>query len=158
MTVVILLFALGIVLLVVEVIIPGGVVGSIGALLLFGGCVMSFAEFGSGGGMIAVACAVALTIAALFVELVILPRTSVGKRAFLTAEIGGKSVALGEDARALVGKSGESVTMLSPSGYVLIDGHRFEAFCRSGQIPAGTPLTVVDADSFRLIVSPSTHT
>jgi membrane-bound ClpP family serine protease len=46
--------------------------------------------------------------------------------------------------------------MLSPSGYVLIDGQRFEAFCQAGQIPAGSPLEVVGSDNFRLIVSPIT--
>lgn len=156
MTVIILLFALGIALLAIEVIIPGGIVGTIGALLMFGGCVMSFAEFGTGGGLLAVACAVVLTVAALVIELVILPRTSAGKRAFLNAAVTAKSSLFDERAHALIGKVGEAVTMLSPSGYVLIDGQRFEAFCQSGQIPAGSSLTVVGADNFRLIVSPTT--
>ena len=156
MTLIILLFALGIALLAIEVIIPGGIVGSIGALLMFGGCVMSFAEFGTGGGLIAVACAVVLTVAAFFIELVIIPRTAAGKRAFLQTAITAKSSSFGDEALALIGKSGEAVTMLSPSGYVLIDGKRFEAFCQDGQIPAGSPLEVVGADNFRLIVSPIT--
>jgi membrane-bound ClpP family serine protease len=156
MTVIILLFALGIALLAIEVIMPGGIVGTIGALLMFGGCVLSFAEFGTGGGMIAVACAVVLTIAAFFIEFVIIPRTAAGKRAFLQTAVTGKSSLFDEQAAALVGKLGEAVTMLSPSGYVLIDGQRFEAFCQSGQIPAGSSLKVVGADSFRLIVSPAT--
>lgn len=154
MTLILLLFSLGIALLAIEVIVPGGIVGSIGALLMFGGCVMSFIEFGTGGGLLAVAGAVILTGLAFFVELVVLPRTAAGKRAFLRAEISGKSAAYGDEALSLVGKSGEAVTMLSPSGYITIDGRRYEAFCQNGQVPAGAPLRVVGADSFRLIVSP----
>ena len=43
--------------------------------------------------------------------------------------------------------------MLSPSGFIDIDGRRYEAFCQSGQVPAGTALKVTGADNFRLIVS-----
>jgi hypothetical protein len=45
------LFALGIVLLAVEVIVPGGILGAIGGLMIFGGCVMSFIEYGTIGGV-----------------------------------------------------------------------------------------------------------
>jgi membrane-bound ClpP family serine protease len=45
--------------------------------------------------------------------------------------------------------------MLSPSGYVRVDGRRYEAFCQSGQVPMGAALEIVGADNFRLIVSPA---
>ena len=155
MTLIILLFSLGIVLLAVEVIVPGGILGSIGGLLMFAGCVMAFIEFGTGGGMLAVATALALTALAFFIEFRVLPHTAVGKRAFLKSEITGVSAAFGEEALNLVGKSAKALTMLSPSGYILIDGTRYEAFCQSGQVPAGAALEVTGADNFRLIVSPT---
>jgi membrane-bound ClpP family serine protease len=43
--------------------------------------------------------------------------------------------------------------MLSPSGYVRVDGRRYEAFCQSGQAPAGSALEIIGADNFRLIVT-----
>lgn len=153
MTSIILLFSLGIVLLVVEVIVPGGILGAIGGLMMLGGCVMSFIEYGSLGGILASVIALALTFIAFYIEFRILPKTAVGKRAFLTKEITAVSSAFGDDARELIGKSAEALTMLSPSGYIRIDGKRYEAFCQSGQVPAGAPLTVIDADNFRLIVS-----
>lgn len=153
MTLIILLFALGIVLIVIEVIIPGGILGLIGGLMVFGGCVMAFVEFGPWGGMLATGIAIAITVAALYIELRVLPNTAIGKRAFLTKEITGVSAAFGLDAKNLIGKSAEALTMLSPSGYILIDGKRYEAFCQSGQVPAGATLEVTGADNFRLIVS-----
>ena len=153
MTPIILLFALGILLLAVEVIVPGAILGSIGGLMMFGGCVLAFIEFGTGGGILAVSAALALAGLAFYLEFRVLPRTRVGRRAFLTSEITGVSAALGQEARELVGKSAEALTMLSPSGYIRVDGQRYEAFCQSGQAPAGAVLEVIGADNFRLIVS-----
>jgi len=158
MTLIILLFALGILFLAVEVIIPGGILGSIGGLLMFGGCVAAFLKFGTGGGMIAVSVALAVAALAFFIEFRVLPKTAVGRRAFLTKEITGVSAAFGDEARDLIGKSGQALTMLSPSGYILIDGKRYEAFCQSGQVPAGAALDVIGADNFRLIVSETNNT
>jgi len=153
MTLIILLFSLGIVLLAVEVIVPGGILGSIGALMIFGGCVMSFIEFGTGGGLIAVAVALVVLVIAFYIGFRVLPKTSFGRRAFLDKEITAVSAAFGSEARDLIGKSAEALTMLSPSGYIMIDGRRYDAFCQSGQVPAGTALEVIGADNFRLIVS-----
>lgn len=153
MTLIILLFSLGIVLLAVEVIVPGGVLGTLGALLMFAGCVAAFIVHGTGGGIIALCIAFAATALTFYIELRVLPKTAVGKRAFLKSEITAVSSAFGDEARALIGKPAEALTMLSPSGYVRIEGKRYEAFCQSGQVPAGTALLVTDADNFRLIVS-----
>lgn len=153
MTLIILLFALGILLLAVEVIVPGAILGSIGGLLMFGGCVMAFIEYGTGGGILAVAVALALAGLAFYLEFRVLPRTRVGRRAFLTSEITGVSAAFGQEARELIGKSAEALTMLSPSGYIRVAGKRYEAFCQSGQAPAGAVLEVTGTDNFRLIVS-----
>ncbi len=155
MTLIILLFALGIVLVAVEVIVPGGILGAIGALMMFGGCILSFVEYGTAGGLIASVTAVALALLALFIEFRILPKTAIGRRAFLTKEVTGVSAAFGKEAQDLIGRPAEALTMLSPSGYIRVDGKRYEAFCQSGQAPAGTPLEVIGADNFRLIVSPS---
>jgi membrane-bound ClpP family serine protease len=153
MTLIVLLFAIGILLIALEVIVPGAVLGTIGAVMIFGGCVMAFLEFGTGGGILALVAAFIIGGIALFVEFRLLPKTKIGKRAFLTKEITAVSQAIDHQARNLIGKTAESLTMLSPSGYVRVDGQRFEAFCQSGQAPVGTALHVIGADNFRLIVS-----
>ena len=158
MSLIILLFSLGILFIAVEVIVPGAILGSIGALLMFGGCVMAFIEYGTTGGMLAVTAAFAIGALAMFLEFKVIPNTKFGKRAFLTREITAVSAAFGAEARDLIGKSAEALTLLSPSGYILIDGIRYEAFSQSGQVPAGSALEVVGADNFRLIVSLSKTT
>ena len=153
MTLIILLFSIGIVLIAAEVVVPGGILGSIGALMIFGGCTLAFLGYGSIGGTIAVVAALVVGGLALFLEFRILPKTKFGKRAFLTAEVTCVSAAIGKEALDLIGKSAEALTMLSPSGYILVDGQRYEAFCQSGQVPAGATLKITGADNFRLIVS-----
>jgi len=155
---IILLFALGIIFLAIEVIVPGAVLGTIGALLMLAGCYVAFINFNTLGGVLAVISAFSIAVLALFVEFRILPKTKLGKRAFLTSEITAVSAAIGKEALDLVGQSAESLTMLSPSGYVIVNGKRYDAFCQNGQVPAGTQLKIIGADSFRLIVSlPNTN-
>ena len=158
MTLIVLLFTLGIVLITVEVIVPGGILGAAGAVLMFGGCVMAFINYGTGVGFTALLAALAVGILALYIELRVLPKTKLGRRLFLTSEISAVSAPVGRDAVNLAGKAAEALTMLSPSGYVRVDGRRYEAFCQSGQAPAGAALTVVGADNFRLIVTLTTTT
>lgn len=156
MTPIILLFAIGIVFLAVEVIVPGAILGSIGALLMLAGCVLAFLDYGTSGGLIAVIASLAICGLVFFLEFKILPKTKLGKRAFLNTEITGVASALGEEARDLIGKSAQALTMLSPSGYIIVDGQRYEAFCQSGQAAAGSNLQIVAADNFRLIVTQTT--
>jgi len=153
MTLIILLFVLGILFIAVEVIVPGGILGAAGGLLIFAACIFSFMRYGSQGGIIALALGLLVASIAFYLEFKVLPNTRIGKRAFLTKEITAVSAAIGAEARDLIGKSAEAITMLSPTGYVRIDGRRYEAFCQSGQVPAGASLEVTGADNFRLIVS-----
>lgn len=154
MSLIILLFIIGILCIVAEVIVPGGILGGVGALFMFGGCVLAFTRYDVGGGLIAVGAALLITIIALTLEFKLLPKTKLGRRAFLEKEISGSSSIYGVETRELVGKAAEALTLLSPSGYVRIDGKRYEAFSQSGQIDAGTELRVVGSDNFRLIVAP----
>ncbi len=150
---IILLFVLGVLFVMAEVVVPGAILGIIGGALMLAGCVMTFVIYGTESGLIAIVAAFLLGGLALFFEFKVLPKTSLGRRAFLTREITAVSQAVDESARSLIGKTAEAVTMLSPSGYITVDGRRYEAFCQSGQAPAGASLVVTGADNFRLIVT-----
>ncbi|MEP2775725.1 MAG: NfeD family protein [Luteolibacter sp.] len=152
MTLIILLFAIGIFLLAAEVMIPGGILGLAGGVLLFTGCIVSFVQLGTTEGLIAIGISLIAAFIVFYIQFRILPKTRFGKRFFLRREISGSSTALGNDARDLIGKTAQSVTVLSPSGYVSIDGKRYEAVSQSGQIAPGTPLEVIAANHFQLTV------
>lgn len=153
MTAIALLISLGIVLLVLEVIVPGGVLGVIGVLAMGGGCVLAFFELGARGGWIATGTSVAALGLALYVEFVLLPKTRWGKKLFLADAIEGASQPMLAKADKIIGKTGEAITMMAPSGYVMVDGARYEASSQSGLIAKGAGVRVVAVDNFRLIVA-----
>lgn len=152
MTLIILLFSIGLILLAFEVMIPGGILGIAGGILLFTGCILSFVRLGTTEGIIAILVTALAGFAIFFIQFKILPNTRMGKRFFLNDSIEGSSSSLKTKTRDLIGKTATSVTVLSPSGYVVIDGKQYEAFSQSGQIPAGTELEVISANSFQLTV------
>ena len=110
-------------------------------------------EYGPIGGSSAIAVALVMTGLMIYIEFRLLPKTRWGKRLFLHASIDGTSQPLPAEESVVVGRPGKTLTPLSPSGYVLIDGQRYEAFSRSGLLAQGEPVQVVGLDAFRLIVS-----
>jgi membrane protein implicated in regulation of membrane protease activity len=53
----------------------------------------------------------------------------------------------------VVGREAVAQTVLAPSGYVVVDGKRYEAYSQTGHAIVGTRLRVVGLDNFRLIVT-----
>jgi membrane-bound ClpP family serine protease len=153
MTGIMLLFALGLIFLGFEVFVPGGVLGAIGGVLLLAGCGVAFAEFGTDGGVLALVIAVVLVGLTLYAELFLLPNTRFGKRMFLESAIKARSQPPPAEPSTIIGREGEALTTLAPTGFVLIGGKKYEAASQSGLMPKGAPVKVVGADNFRLIVS-----
>jgi membrane-bound serine protease (ClpP class) len=148
------LFVLGVVMILLEIFLPGGILGIMGGLAMVAGCVLAFREYGPGGGLVAVAAAVAMVALGLVLEFVYLPRTKFGQRMFLKSAVTG-TTSKAVDLKTIEGRECESVTVLAPTGVVLLDGEKHEAFCRDGYTPSGTRLIVRGSDNFRLIVSKS---
>ena len=153
MNAVILLFVAGIILLVFEVITPGAVLSALGGLAMLGGCLLAFSEFGVAGGLIATATALGILGVALFFEFVVLPKTRLGKKMFLHRAMDGPSQPPLAAPDEVVGKSCEALTTLAPSGYVSLNGKRYEAFSQSGLVEQGEALRIIGVDNFRLIVT-----
>lgn len=152
MTVIAALFAAGILLLAVEVLVPGGVLGVAGGIFLLVGVILAFEGHGASGGALASGLALLAGAAALYLELVLLPRSRLARKLSLSSTVDGRSQPPLAPA-SVVGRRGRAVTTLSPSGVVEVDGRRYEAFARDGHVRAGTSLEVIGLDSFRLIVS-----
>lgn len=153
MNAILILFLLGVLLLAGEVFVPGAVLGIIGGLCMAAGCVISFLELGSGGGTAATVLALTLLGLTLYVELVWLPKTRFGKKLIVQSTVGATSQPPLADKENVMGKIAEAATPLVPSGYVLVEGRRYEAYSRSGHAAKGAQLRVVGLDNFRLIVT-----
>ena len=153
MNAIILLFLIGVMLLFFEVFMPGGVMGVLGGLAMLGGCVAAFSQYGPTGGVLAAAAALMLIGLMLYFEFGVLPKTHLGKRFFLRSAVAATSQPPLAQSESVLGRTCEAITTLAPSGYVLLDGKRFEAFSQSGHVPKGTLLKVTGLDNFRLIVT-----
>lgn len=153
MNVVILLFLLGLVFLFFEVVTPGPVFGILGGLTLVSGIAVAAVNHGARGGFLAGLVALLAVCGTLYAELVWLPKTRFALKFAVRSTSGSTIDQLHTDAGAVVGKTAEALTTLAPSGYVSVEGRRYEAFCESGHVARGTHLRVTGLDNFRLIVT-----
>lgn len=153
MNVILLLFLLGLLFMFIEVITPGAVFGILGGLTMVAGIVVAAFTYGTQGGLIAGLVGLLALCAMLFAEIVWLPKTRLAQKFAVRSTSGSTIDQLHVDAGAVVGKAAEAVTTLAPSGYVTVDGRRYEAFCADGHVARGTQLRVTGLDNFRLIVT-----
>ena len=153
MTLVIVLFLLGVILLALEIVVPGAILGSAGALLMLGGVVAAFMNLGATGGMIATIVALLLLGAMFYMEMVWLPRSRLAKHLSMDATIDSVSQPPLAKESDVIGRDAVTLSTLAPTGFVNVDGRRYEASCRSGYAAAGETLKVVGLDAFRLIVT-----
>jgi len=145
------LFVLGVLLLMLELFLPGGIVGAIGFVSLVSGLVMAAYDTEQGIASLGIAVVVAVIIAYLLVK-----RYGVSgmwSKFVLTDEQRNEAgYVASKDQRHLVGKAGIALTPLRPAGVVKIEGARVDAVSAGGYIAAGTPIVVVTAEGARVVV------
>jgi membrane-bound ClpP family serine protease len=91
MTLIITLFVLGIILIALEIVVPGAILGIAGGLLLLGGVVASFFEYGVSGGTWATLLALVLGGITIYLEFVYLPKSRFIRALSLTETVTGSS-------------------------------------------------------------------
>lgn len=152
MTLIALLFLAGIVLLALDVFAASFVLAALGGAVMLAGCGAAYRHFGATGAGLAGLLALVLLSVTLYLELWVLPETRLGRGLVVRSTSGAEPAPAPADP-AVVGRSASALTTLAPSGYVLVEGRRYEAFCRSGHAAKGAALRVVGIDNFRVIVS-----
>ncbi len=145
------LIVAGMVLLVLEVYVPGFVLGSIGVVLLAGAAWWTYEKVG-----IRAASAVALIEAVLGVVVVAaalkyFPETPVGKKMVLAQDETGVRAQTARG-RELIGREGVAQSLLRPAGVALVDGKRLDVIAESGMIESGSRICVVAVDENRIVV------
>ena len=155
MTLILALFLAGILLLAADVFVSSFILAAFGGAVMLTGCGIAYRQYGFDGAALAVGAALVLLGATVYGELVILPRTRFGRGLIVQSTSGNASQPPLATAD-VVGRPAVALTTLAPSGYVQVDGRRYEAFCRTGLAAKGSALTVVGLDSFRLIVTSGT--
>ncbi len=138
----ILLLLAGMLLMGAEIFVPGGVLGVLGAVALMGAVFMGFVAFGPQRGVLASLLILIFLAVSIIVWMQWIPRTRLGQTLTLSTDTAGyKSAVI--SMKAYVGKEGEAVTPMGPSGIIRIDGKRLDAVAEGKWIDAGARVRVV---------------
>lgn len=152
MTTIFLLFILGMVLLALDLFVPGIILSIAGVFAFLGATAQAFQLYGVAGGLEAFGAGSALLAVMLYVEYGLLPKTRFGKRFFLHAHVKGASQPPA-DTVSLTGRECIALTPLVPTGQVEIDGRRYEALSLDGHADRGARLKITGAQNFSLTVT-----
>lgn len=147
----IILLAVGLLLIALEVFVPGGILGVFGALSLLAAVITGFVAFGPEKGMLAAVGVVLFGGVFLVAWIKVFPRTRVGKT--LTLRTDGRTFKSSPpDTTTLLGKTGVAHTHLHPAGIAMIDGHRCDVVSEAGFISQGAAIRVVQVEGNRVVV------
>ena len=153
LTLFITLFVIAFLLIGAEIYVPGGIMGTIGALCLAGAVVLGFRMSPLMGG-ISLAAVMLLGILGLTFWFLFFPRTPAGKRLTLSADGADFKIDLPQFA-SLQDHQGVTLSALRPSGVAQIDGHRHDVTAADGLwLDAGTPVRVSRVRGSRIEVAP----
>ncbi|MFO1530025.1 MAG: NfeD family protein [Kiritimatiellia bacterium] len=145
----VLLAVSGLLMILVEVFMPGAVFGVIGGVLLVAAGVTSFAAFGSTGGVWACLGLLLGGGGILLLWLKIFPHTPIGRALTLRDDTPGRA---NPDASPLMDAEGESLSDLRPAGMARIAGARRDVLAESGWVDAGRRVRVVKVEGGRVVV------
>ena len=144
------LVVVGLLLIGIEVFVPGGIIGVFGAIALIAAVFTGFYAFGPQGGMISAVSIIVFGGLLLMLWLRWFPRTPMGKR--LTLRTDGSSFKAASEPTALEGHEGVAQSDLRPAGIAIIDGRRMDVVTEAGFIRNGTRIRVIKVEGSRVIV------
>lgn len=148
----VLFFLAGIFLLILELFLPGGILGLAGAGAIGWSFYISAAHPGWMAASIGIALA-ACAIASILMTRVLGKKMKFLKRFILTDSTDTKSGYISNRARSeLLGKTGVCLTSLRPSGTVLIDDERIDAVSEGTYTDKGKTVRVVKTEGMRVVV------
>lgn len=145
MSLIFILLFVALLLFLLELIVPSGLIGVVGFMFICGASVAAYFNFGPapaiavfvGGGLLAVFF--------LVLELKFLTSSRLGKKWFQNQDAIEDIVGI-DNVEALVGKTGEALTAMSPSGKIRIDQTIYHAASLDGFLAKGSSVVVKQAD------------
>lgn len=149
--IIIILAVSGIILILAEVFLPGGILGGIGFLCIGVSIYFSYQEKGITGLLVSAVVLITAGIATWLLALRLLPSTSMGKDLFLSKTQKGYDTR-SEGLSALVGKNGKTISTLRPTGKVEVDDQKYDAVTDGEFIPQGAEIVIKGLRSNQLIV------
>ena len=132
----------GLLMMGAEIFVPGGILGTIGAISLMAAMATGFAAFGPQKGVLAALLILVFLGVSIFVWMQLIPKTRVGEKLTLSTDTAGYKSTV-HSLKDLVGKQGEALTPLGPSGLARIDGQRIDVVAEGKWIEASAKVEVL---------------
>ncbi|MFS0780864.1 nodulation protein NfeD [Bacillus sp. 1P06AnD] len=146
------LFVIGIALILLELIIPGGVVGTLGFAAIVGSLFIAGESNTHMAISILIALVVSLAVSILMVK-VFGKQMKFFRRMILTDSTNSESGYVSNINRLdLIGRTGVAVTPLRPSGIAFIDEERIDVVTEGSFIPTGSEVKIVKTEGSRIVV------
>ncbi|MFN7137917.1 MAG: NfeD family protein [Limisphaerales bacterium] len=142
------LMIIGVMLLVAEVFLPGGIAGLVGFGCMLVAVILAYSGYGFRTGNALLFGVLAALVIGSMLWLRHFPNSRVAKRFISNRVIGD----LGVEKPALLNKTGTAFTDLRPSGTAVIDGERVDVVAESQVITKGTPVKVIQVEGMRVVV------
>jgi len=154
LSLVIILFIVGIVAILFEIFIPGGVLGAVGIFLLLASVVSAFHNLGVAAGVTTLLLALVLAPTIWFIGLAVFPKSWLGKVLTLRTEMRKETgwISSAEREKRFLNREGRTLTTLRPAGIALIDGERVDVVSEGMIIERDTPIRVVRVEGNQVIV------
>jgi membrane-bound ClpP family serine protease len=143
-------FVVGLILMAGEIIIPGGIIGTFGAIAFLIASIDVWAHYGATWGMAAIVSSMCIATVMFFVEIRLMKSGPLARWFYLSQKTPPTSSKSAEG--VLSGARGRAATRLNPTGLVIVNEKRYEAISREGLIEEGTEIVVVSDDPFRVVV------
>lgn len=151
-TISIVLIVLGLALLCAEIFIPSfGVVGGLGLVAIVSGVILTASSVSQGIIMLIVILAIGVILMFLLYKLFASKRSPFVLKESLKEDQGS------EHLKYFIGKKGEALTPLRPSGTADFDGVRLDVLTRGEFVEKGTEIEVLEIQGNRIIVATKKH-
>jgi membrane-bound serine protease (ClpP class) len=150
LTTIIALGVAGLLLLFLEMFLPGLIAGILGGVLLILAVIFSYRDLGTGAGNIALLISAVASGGLWWWWAYHFQHTRFGRA--MTLEASNAPGASMAGVVELTGQQGEAVTPLRPSGTVIVAGKRLDAITDGEFIPPGSRVQVVRSDGHGVIV------
>ncbi len=145
------LVILGLVCILVEVFLPGGVLGLLGLLLIAISVVRAYRVLEIGQFVLFLFGFVAAGGILFILAIKVVPKTAVGKTLFLRSTQKGYDVSVAQD-QEMVGKEGIALSYLRPAGVAEIDGKRVNVVSEGEYIEKSARIRVSELRDNQLVV------
>ncbi len=145
------LYIVGLLMVCVEIFIPGGIVGAVGVIAIGSSFWMAYTKVGSAFGLYFVSIGLVFAMFCIFLSIKFFPRTRFSKKLFLGKdESDFKSTSA--ELESLEGKEGITLTKLRPAGMAKIDGKRVSVVTEGAFLNKEAKVNVVEVEGNRVVV------